>query len=784
MIPATFVGPRPLILTYSDTLRILHTVSRLPRHAKPTPPPTERALRHLARGVIRRRKGIVVLAGLFIVVAAALGGNVASSLSRGGFDAPSEQSVHAANDLAAQFHDGSDNILILVHATAGTVDSRAVVAAGTALTQQLAAQPGMANVMSYWSLQSPALLRTANLQDALIVGRITGTQNQVSRREPQIADALSKTHGAITFAVGGFGPAFHEVDTVVEHDLVHAEEFAIPLTLLLLLFVFGSLIAATMPLIIGALAVVGTLLELRILNGITPVSIYAVNLATVLGLGLAIDYSLFVVNRFREELLAGRDTAAALEETMAQAGRTVAGSALTMAAAAGALLVFPLVFLRSFAYSGIAVVLLAGAAALVVLPAVLALLGPRVNALTVWRRSVRPPDAGFWFKMARRVMRRPVLVIVAAAVILAIMAAPFVHIRLGYLDDRVLGPSDQIRQVDDMVRADFGQGQTDALQVVVPHVGSATTAQQAAYAVRLSNLPDVQSVDSSSGIYVKGTALAGPPSYLAQFSNGTGIWYSVVPKGNGLSPAGENLVAAIRDGPAPFTILVGGTPASLVDSTSIISHYLPLAVLLVVGATFLILLFLFRTLFIPVKALVLSVISLSATFGVMVWVFQEGHLSRWLDFTPTGTLIDTMPILMFCVAFGLSMDYEVFLISRMKEFHDNGADNDAAIAGGMQQTGRVITAAALLMSIIFLSLTTSSISFMKLFAVGLALAVLMDAFIIRGMLVPAIMKLAGDLNWWAPPFMRKVPPRPAPRYGVPRPTAPGLELHDELTSSP
>ncbi len=534
-------------------------MSRSPRHAKPTPPPTERALRALARGVVRRRKPIVVITGLFIVGAAALGGNVASSLSRGGFDAPSEQSVHAANVLASEFHDGSDNILILVRATSGNVDSRAVTVAGTALTQQLAAQPDMANVMSYWSLQSPTLLRSPNAEDALIVGRITGTQNQISRREPRIAEALSHTHGAITFSVGGFGPAFHEVDTVVEHDLVHAEEFAIPLTLLLLVFVFGSLVAASMPLIIGAVAVVGTLLELRILNGITPVSIYAVNLATVLGLGLAIDYSLFVVNRYREELLAGRDAAAALEETMAQAGRTVVGSALTMAAAAGALLVFPLVFLRSFAYSGIAVVLLAGVAAIVVLPAVLALLGPRINDLTVWRRSVRPPGAGFWFKTARRVMRRPVLVIVAAAILLAIMAAPFVHIRLGYLDDRVLAPSDQVRQVDKLVSAEFGPGQTDALQVVVPHVGLATAAQQADYAVQLSRLPDVQRVEGSGGTYVRGTVSTGPPSYLAQFKRGDGIWYSVVPKGDGLSPAGEQLVDAIRGGPAPF-------PSSLVES--------------------------------------------------------------------------------------------------------------------------------------------------------------------------------------------------------------------------
>jgi RND superfamily putative drug exporter len=728
----------------------------------------ERGLRRLARKTVAHRKGLVVVTGIFVIVAAFFGGNVASKLSQGGFDAASEQSVHAADVLASEFHNGSDNFIILVHATSGNVDSSRVAAAGRALTGKLAAQPHMANVMSYWSLGSISILRTSNRQDALVVGRITGNQDEVTREEPMIATALtahSRSNRAITFQIGGFGPAFHEVDTVVERNLLHAEEIAVPLTLLLLFFVFGSLVSAAMPLIIGAVAVIGTLLELRLLNGVTPVSIYAVNLATVLGLGLAIDYSLFIVTRFREELNAGHDTATALEETMAHAGRTVAGSALTMAAAASALLVFPLVFLRSFAYSGIAVVLLAGGAALVVLPAVLALLGPRINSLTVWRRSVRPPADGFWSKTARGVMRRPVLVVIPVVVGLAILAAPVVHLRLGDLDDRVLSPADQVRQVDDTLRADFGQGQTDALQVVVPRTGHATLQQQAAYAVRLSMLPDVQRVDSSSGVYLHGTDVGGPASYLAQFRGKTGVWYSVIPRDDGLSSSGEALVRSIRAAPAPFGVLVGGLPANLVDSTSIIMHDLPSALLLVGGASFLILMLLFRSLFIPVKALVLSTATLAATFGVMVWIFQEGHLSKFLDFTATGTLIDTMPVLMFCVAFGLSMDYEVFLVSRMKELRDNGLDNDSAVIGGMQQTGRIITAAALLMSIVFLSLLTSSIAFMKLFAVGLALAVLLDAFIIRGILVPAIMKLAGDACWWAPPFLRRMtpPPRPLPR---------------------
>jgi putative drug exporter of the RND superfamily len=740
-------------------------VSRLPRHAKPTQPLIERALRRLARSTGAHRKGVVVVTGLFVVVAAFFGGNVAGKLSQGGFDASSEQSVHAANVLASEFHNGSDNLVILVHATSGTVDSPAVAAAGNALTRRLAAQSHMANVMSYWSLDSISLLRTANRQDALVVGRITGSQNEVTHEEPIIAAALTAHSGsnrAITFQIGGFGAAFHEVDTVVQHNLLHAEEIAIPLTLILLFFVFGSLVSAAMPVIIAAVAVIGTLLELRLLNGVTPVSIYAVNLATVLGLGLAIDYSLFIVSRFRQELSAGHDTATALEETMAHAGRTVAGSAITMAAAASALLVFPLVFLRSFAYSGIAVVLLAGAAALVVLPAVLALLGPRINGVTVWRRSVRPPAEGFWSKTARGVMRRPVLVIIPVVVILAVLAAPVVHLRLGDFDDRVLSPSDQVRQVDDTLRSDFGQGQTDALQVVVPHTGHSTPQQQAAFAVRLSKLPDVQRVDSSSGVYSRGTDLGGPPNYLAQFRVKAGVWYSVIPRGNAMSASGETLVRAIRAAPAPFAVLVGGLPANLVDSTSIIIHDLPAALLLVGGATFLILMLLFRSLFIPLKALVLSTATLAATFGVMVWIFQEGHLSKLLDFTPTGSLIDTMPVLMFCVAFGLSMDYEVFLVSRMKELHENGLDNESAVIGGVQQTGRIITAAALLMSIVFLSLLTSSIAFMKLFAVGLALAVLMDAFIVRGLLVPAIMKLAGNASWWAPPFIRRMTPPPRP----------------------
>jgi RND superfamily putative drug exporter len=709
-----------------------------------------------------------VVTGLFVVVAAALGGNVASRLSQGGFDDPAEQSVQAANALASRFHNGSDNFILLVHARHGTVDSPAVAAAGRSLTNLLAAQPHMANVVSYWSLDSASILRTDNHGAALVMGRIVGDDDQITKREPPIAAAVARFHGPVDVQVGGFASAFHEVNNVVEHDLLRAESFAVPLTLLLLLLVFGSLVAAAMPLTIGGVAVVGTLLTLRVLDGITPISVFAVNLTTVLGLGLAIDYSLFIVSRFREELAAGRDVGPALEETLAHAGRTVAGSALTVAAAVSALLVFPIMFLRSFAYAGIAVALLAGIAALVVLPAALALIGPRINSLTVWHRSVRPPSEGFWSTLAGRVMRRPVIVIVAVTALLLVLAAPFLHLRLGYFDDRVLRPSDQVRQVDDALRTDFGQGQTDALQVVAPQTGAATPAVEAGYAARLSKLPDVQRVDAESGVWVHGVRLPAPASYETQFSVPGGTWYSVVPRGNALSASGRALVTTIRDERAPFPVMVGGQPASLLDSTGVINHYLPLALLLVAGITFLLLLFLFRSVFIPIKALVLNALSLGAMFGAMVWIFREGHLSGLLGFTPTGSLVDTMPVLMFCVAFGLSMDYEVFLISRMKELHDRGESNERAIAGGLQSTGRIITAAALLMSIVFFGLVTSGISFMKLFAVGLTFAVLLDAFVIRSVLVPAVMKLAGGAAWWAPRALGRRPPPPEPQDGADR----------------
>ncbi|MGA2521323.1 MAG: MMPL family transporter [Acidimicrobiales bacterium] len=705
--------------------------------------------------VSRRRRWILAATVVFVVLAAAFGASVQSRLSQGGFDASSEPSVQAGSILQTRFGITPPNLEIIVQARTGTVRSPSVRAAGVTLTRRLASLPHVEDVASYWSEGSPEQLRSASAREALIVATIEGNENQVVRFEPGVARAFARVPASVTVEIGGFGPTFNEVNTVIERDLVKAEAVAVPVTLLLLLFVFGSLVSALLPLVVAGVSTMGTFLALRVITSVTPVSIFALNMTTVLGLGLAIDYSLFMVSRYREELGAGHDLETALARTMANAGRTVAGSALTVAASLSALAVFPIPFLRSFAIAGIAVALLSGLAAVVVLPAVLASLGPRVDRGRIWTRSVRARDEGMWSAWARKVMRHPWLSIVAGLAVLGVLGSPVVDLHLGYFDTRVLAPSDHVRQVDDQLSAVFGPGQTFAL-FAVPRSGhdSISGGSLDAYAARLSAVHAVAQVATATGVYERGARARAPASYLRGYSKGvpggTQAWLSVAPSINAMSPAGVTLVDALRAVPAPVPMLLGGEPANYADSDAVIFHYLPLCLGLIAVVMLVLLLLIFRSVVLPLKALVLNVLSLSAVFGAMVWIFQEGHFSHLLDFTSTGNLVATMPILMFCVAFGLSMDYEVFLVSRIKEHHDAGMNDEDAVARGLQQSGRIITAAALLMSIVFLSVLSSGISFIKMFGLGLTLAVLADALLIRSVLVPAFMKLAGAANWWVP----------------------------------
>ncbi len=717
-------------------------------------------LRRLAHLTVRRRALVLVLTAVAFVLAGAIGGGVAEHLSSGGFDDPASESARAQAALDDTFDTGAPNLILLVTADAGTdVDDPTLSASATELVAELEAQPDIGQVASYWTLGRPPPLRSESGDSAIVAARIDGDQDHVVTRGEEIRDELAGTIDGGEVTVGGLAGTFADVNHTIERDLLRAEMIALPITIVLLLLIFRGVVASLLPLVIGALSVVGTFLVLRVLSEITEVSIFALNLTTALGLGLAIDYSLFMVSRYREELAGGHPPGTAVVRTVRTAGRTVAFSALTVAASLCALLVFPQSFLRSFAYAGVAVAILAGLCAVVVLPALLAALGHRVDALSLRRREPKPVGEGAWHRVATFVMRRPIPVITVVVVVLLLLGSPFRHLELGRPDDRVLPTSSESRQVNDTLRTDYGSQEAGALSVVATDTtaagtGAALDAAVAAYAVTLSELDGVARVDAVTGVYVDGQAIPVGPELTDRFEGDGATWLSVVPSVEPVSAEGEQLVHDVRAVDAPFDVLVDGTPAQLVDSKASLASRLPFAAAIIAVITFVLLFLMFGSILVPLKALVLNLLSLTATFGAMVWIFQEGNLSGVLGFTPTGSIDSTMPILMFCIAFGLSMDYEVFLLSRIKEEHDRGHDNETSVAVGLERTGRIVTAAALLMSVVFLAFATSSVSFIKLFGIGLTLAVLMDAFVVRATLVPAFMRLAGDANWWAPRWMR------------------------------
>src|ERR687893_820666 len=583
-------------------------------------------LTRLARLATTRSRGVLIAALLFVVLAGAFGGGVAENLTSGGFEDPATESASADEALADRFDTGVPNVVLVVTATGDDagVDVPAVAAAGHALTHDLAAEEGGTDVVSYWSEGNAPPLRNDDGARALVIARIEGDDDQVDERIGELAPLYegARADGAIEVEVGGFAHVFHEVGATIEEDLLVAEMIALPVTLVLLVLIFGSVVAATLPLAIGVMSIMGTFLVLQVMSGMTDVSIYALNLTTALGLGLAIDYSLFVVSRYREELRAGHEPRSAVVRTVRTAGRTVAFSALTVAASLCALLVFPVAFLRSFAYAGVAVALL------------------------------------------------------------VFLGSPFLGLHLTQPDDRVLPPDSEVRVVGDIVRDEFSSEEAGALSVVAEQVGDGDLddGQIDAYAATLAALPGVSRVDAATGTYCgegvaaefgcePGQLVLGPDSAprYANYRSDAGTYLSVVPAVEPLSPAGEDLVHDVRDAEAPVPMLVTGQSAGLVDVNDTLMSRLPLALGLVGLITAVLLFAMFGSVVLPVKAIVLNLLSLTATFGAMVWIFQDGHLSGVLDFTATGGLAAAMPILMFCVAFGLSMDYEVFLLSRIKE---------------------------------------------------------------------------------------------------------------------
>jgi RND superfamily putative drug exporter len=716
-------------------------------------------LERLARFTVKRRRVVLVTSLVALVMAGFFGGSVFASLKNGGFSDPNSESERAKAILADTFHAGDPNVVLLVTATGGSVDDSVVAGAGAQLTQQLGRERGIQQAVSYWTLGSPQPLRSTDGKEAMVLARIEGDDEEVRTTIEELSPRYTRSGGGgpITVRVGGQAEVFRQVGSQVEQDLRKAETITFPIVLVLLILVFGSLIAAGLPLAVGAFAVVGTFLVLNVLTKLTNVSIFSINLTTAMGIGLGIDYSLFIVSRFREELRTGFSVDDAVVRSVQTAGRTVLFSALTVAISLAALMTFPLYFLRSFAYAGIAVVALAAAAAIVALPALLAVIGKRIDRFVLFHRKPKEMGDGFWHRLATSVMRRPIPYAAAVIGVLLLLGAPFLAVKFGQPDDRVLPASASSRQVQDMIRKDFPSQEAGALDVVAPKAGPPGPDRDsavAAYALRLSSLGGVARVDALTGSYVAGAQVAGPNPASARFANPAGTWLSVVPSVEPESPAGEQLAKAVRATPSPFETLVAGPSAQLVDSKASIGKHLPLAALIIAAATFVILFLMTGSVIVPLKAIVLNVLSLSATFGAMVWIFQQGHLASFLNFTPTGTIDSTSPVLMFCIAFGLSMDYEVFLLSRIKEEYVRSGENTRSVAVGLERTGPIVTAAAALLAVVFIAFATSSITFIKLFGVGMALAVIMDATLIRGILVPAFMRLAGRANWWSPAWMR------------------------------
>jgi RND superfamily putative drug exporter len=740
-------------------------------------------LDRLARFVIRRRRAVLVGAFLFLVAAALAAGGVTQRLSSGGFERGDSESAQASRTLTEEFGSGTPNLVLLVSDTRG-VDHPSVVAAGTALTRELAADDAIVDADSYWTVGLPDALRSGGGDKALILARIAGDEDEVMARLDGLRARYEGAVNGLDVRLGGPAAAADELVEQTEQDLIRAEIIIFPITLLALILVFRGVVAAALPLAVGAVAAVGALAALWLLAGLTDVSVFALNVVTALGLGLAIDYSLLIVSRYRDELRARRDVDEAIIATVRTAGRTVLFASVTIACALSSLLVFPIYFLRSFGYAGLATTLVAATASVIVLPALLRVIGTRIDRLPVFPRRQRPASgSGFWYRIATVVMRRPLPIATTLIVVLLVLGSPFLGLRLGLSDERTLPASANAAQVGQVLRTEFPSRESEALQVVAAEIGppELRAGEITGYAERISRLPAVARVDAPTGSFAGGARIAPPTAASDQLASPTSTYLQVVADADPYSPASEQLVRDLRALDAPFEVAVGGPAANYVDSVDAMRDNLPAALLILVGATLVLLFLMTGSVVLALTAVLLSLLSLTASFGAMVWVFQEGHL-QWLvgDFTVTGTITFSVPVMLFSVAFGLSTDYGVFLLSRIREEYNRIGDTASAVAVGLERSGRIITAAAAIIALVFLSFVPSGVTYMKIIGLGLALAVIMDATLIRGAILPAFVRLTGRASWWAPGWLRAVHERFALREAPPEPSGDRTDLREEI----
>jgi RND superfamily putative drug exporter len=690
----------------------------------------------LGHGIVRRRKSVFVIYLIAILVAGAIGSGVFSRLDSGGYSNPNSDSAKAAKYLTDVFH-VKDPAVVLVIDTKDGVNAPDVIASAQKLEAQLKAESNVASTLSYWSTGgAPSLLSKDGKAAFLFIYSKDSAWGKVQNLGQKIQAKYDGNFESLKVYASGTGVFAYSINHKISKDLALAESISIPLTFILLAFVFGGLVASAMPLVVGVSAILGSFLIIYLISLFTGVSIFALNLITGLGLGLGIDYSLLIVNRFREELHAGKSVEDSIVNTVNTAGKTVFYSGLTVVLTLVALIMFPQMFLKSFGYAGVTVVIMAVLGALIALPALLAMLGSKIDNVVVRKSAITPKEDGRWANTARFVMRKPVSIVVLSLIILTVLAAPIKNIVFSQVDSRVLPASNPASTAARVILERFPGQEGNPIEIIVPK-GALMGTQINQYTTEIAQVPGIVRIGDSqvSGDDVRVTAI-----------------HTMGPR----TPEAQALITKLREIRAPEGTLIGGVAADYTDTQNGIAATLPWA-LLWIAIGVMILLFIFTgSIILPIKAVLLNILSLAATLGAVTWIFVDGHL-KWLvgDFTVTGAVDTGSIILIAVVTFGLSMDYEVFLLSRIKEEHEAGRSNIESVATGLQRSARIITAAAGLLAIVFASFMISGVTSIKMLGFGVAFAILLDASLIRALLVPALMRLFGERNWWAPKALKR-----------------------------
>ena len=691
----------------------------------------------LGHFAVRRKKFAVIAFVISILVAGGVGAQVFNRLDSGGYSIASSDSYKVYTYIKDTLKESDPAIVVMVDAKT-SVDDPTVAARALALEKNMAQEDGVSKTLSYWSAGGAPSLKSSDGEAAYIL--IYGDGEAFSPKSQELGKIFQESYDGqvdgFTLYAGGFGVIGNAITEKIAKDLKLSESISIPLTFILLAFVFGALAASAMPLIVGVFAILGAFFVLYLLTLFTDVSVYALNLTTGMGLGLGIDYALLMVNRFREELHNGKTVEEAIVTMMTTAGKTVFYSGLTVLVTLMSLVFFPLPFLKSFGYAGVSVVALAVVGALCGLPPILAMVGKKIDKGVIRKSAITPKEEGRWAQTARFVMRRPVAVTVLSLVFLGVLAAPLTNATFSQTDSRTL-PASNPAAIATAVQAERFPGQTgNPIEIIIPG-GVSKQDEVSAYLSAVAK--------------VEGVVLVNPVQPYQDDLRVTAI-HSMLPR----TPEAQKLIHDLRDLPSPAGTMIGGVAADYTDSQDGIASTLPLAFGWI-AISVLILLFLFTgSVILPIKAIILNVLSLAATMGVLTWVFIDGHL-QWLvgSFTVTGSLDTSIVILIAVVVFGLSMDYEVFLLSRIREEHDAGKSNEDAVAIGLQRSARIITAAAVLLAVVFAAFVLSGVTSIKSMGFGVALAVMLDATIVRGLLVPALMRLFGERNWWAPAALQR-----------------------------